>query len=184
MCKKSAARDRRSRAGGGPGGDSNPRPRGLQSVLLTMRPTGPGKQGCPLGHLPFHIPVRRGRKDPNSNTRPPGHILGRRLFGLGPPGGWCSSGAVRFEKSSAFLRNVTNLRQKRPQGGSEIFLKGIGSFFPGQKLFFSRAKTFFFRCLKNECQTDTPQRTETRKAKRARTKIAQNFFFYWTKLFF
>ena len=105
-------------------------------------------------------------------------------FSLAPPGGWCSSGAVRFEKSSVCLRNVTNLRKKRSQGGSGIFFKGKKSFFPGQKLFFSGAKTFFFRCLKNEYQTDTPQRTETRKAKRARTKIAQNFFFYWTKLFF
>ena len=103
---------------------------------------------------------------------------------FGSPGGWCSSGAVRFEKSSVCLRNVTNLRKKRSQGGSGIFFKGKKSFFPGPKLFFSGAKTFFFGCLKNEYQTDTPQRTETRKAKRARTKIAQNFFFYWTKLFF
>ena len=40
---------------------------------------------------------------------------------LGSPGGWCSSGAVRFEKSSVCLRNVRNLRKKRSQGGSGIF---------------------------------------------------------------
>ena len=105
-------------------------------------------------------------------------------FSLAPPGGWCSSGAVRFEKSSVCLRNVTNLRKKRSQGGSGIFFKGKKSFFPGQKLFFSGAKTFFFRCLKNECQTDTPQRTETRKAERGTHENRPNFFFYWTKLFF
>ena len=75
--KKDAARDRRSRAGGGPGGDSNPRPRGLQSVLLPFRPTGPKYSG----HTKVTAKKKRHAKARRKNHPKKIHIFVRTEFG-------------------------------------------------------------------------------------------------------
>ena len=83
--KKDAARDRRSRAGGGPGGDSNPRPRGLQSVLSSIRPRGPKYSGHTkvTAKKKRHAKARR-KSNPPKNP----HFCPHRVWGtlLGPAG--------------------------------------------------------------------------------------------------
>ena len=83
--KKDAARDRRSRAGGGPGGDSNPRPRGLQSVLSSIRPRGPKYSG----HTKVTTKKKRHAKARRKSHPPKNpHFCPHRVWGtlLGPAG--------------------------------------------------------------------------------------------------
>ena len=114
------------------------------------------------------------------------------------------------ETSQTCVRNARKGAQEFFDRASEIFFKAKNFFFQGRKLFFSGAsktstkrthprgpkpekrsgharkspKTLFFRCLKNECQTDTPQRTETRKAERGTHENRPNFFFTGPNFFF
>ena len=103
---------------------------------------------------------------------------------LGPPGGWCSSGAVKFEKSSGFIKSATNLRKKRSKNDKTFSSNGPNFFFEGAKLFFSWALFSFHDGLKNEYPAGTPQRTETKIASFPLSKIDKTFFFYGPNFFF
>ena len=122
-----------------------------------------------------------------------GNLTGKKLWrlpgwgspgGLGPPGGWCSSGAVKFEKSSAFIKSATNLRKKRSKIDKTFSSNGPNFFFEGAKLFFSWALFSFHDGLKNEYPAGTPQRTETKIASFPLSKIDKTFFFYGPNFFF
>ena len=103
---------------------------------------------------------------------------------MGPPGGWCSSGAVKFEKSSGFIQSATNLRKKRSKIDKTFSSNGPNFFFEGAKLFFSWALFSFHDGLKNAYPAGTPQRTETKIASFPLSKIDKTFFFYGPNFFF
>ena len=105
-------------------------------------------------------------------------------FSLAPPGGWCSSGAVRFEKSSVCLRNVTNLRKKRSQGDSGIFSRAKKVFFQGKNFFFQGQKLFFSGASKTSTKRTHPRGPKPEKRSGHARKSAKIFFFTGPNFFF